>query len=137
MVTDNEIYQLWTKEQNILGFSRELIAMATAELQGQIKVLTDEEIASDDLRRRMSDILSRVAVALKGPNPKNGLHSWHDLGEVAEARAKQIDRLLAHCSDGECHTCGEIICPHGEPLHFHHDGCPACYERNEDGHNGN
>jgi len=22
---------------------------------------------------------------------------------------------------------GIIACPHAEPLHYHHDGCPACY----------
>ena len=29
--------------------------------------------------------------------------------------------------DGECLACGMRDCPHGEPLHYHHDGCPACY----------
>lgn len=43
------------------------------------------------------------------------------LGEV-------VDRLLAHCPDGECPTCGEAVCPHSSGLHFHHDGCPACAE---------
>lgn len=33
---------------------------------------------------------------------------------------------LDHCADAECLTCGAICCPHGDPLHFHHDGCPAC-----------
>ena len=42
------------------------------------------------------------------------------------SKEKIIDALLSHCDDGECYTCGQIICPHGEPLHFHHDGCPAC-----------
>ena len=37
-----------------------------------------------------------------------------------------IDAWLAKCPDPECLECGEIICPMGEPLHFHHDGCPAC-----------
>jgi hypothetical protein len=36
--------------------------------------------------------------------------------------------LLAHCPGPECFTCGEAVCPHGEPLHFHHDGCPSCCE---------
>ena len=38
------------------------------------------------------------------------------------------DSLLNHCDKegGECSECGKIVCPHGEPLHFHHDGCPAC-----------
>jgi hypothetical protein len=43
----------------------------------------------------------------------------------------KIDRLLAHCPDGECATCGEIICPHGGAMHFHHDGCPSCSEHGE------
>lgn len=37
-----------------------------------------------------------------------------------------IDKLLDHCADPECMTCGSAVCPHGEPLHFHHDGCPSC-----------
>ena len=28
--------------------------------------------------------------------------------------------------DGECMQCAQRECPHGEPLHWHHDGCPAC-----------
>jgi hypothetical protein len=42
-----------------------------------------------------------------------------------------VDKLLQHtiCEDAECSTCGEIVCPGDEPLHFHHDGCPiCCYE---------
>jgi len=30
--------------------------------------------------------------------------------------------------DGECLACGARDCPHGEPLHYHHDGCPSCWE---------
>lgn len=30
--------------------------------------------------------------------------------------------------DGECLACGERDCPHAEPLHYHHDGCPSCTE---------
>lgn len=45
-----------------------------------------------------------------------------------EALNVQIDALLAHCPDGECETCSEIICPHKYAMHFHHDGCPACAE---------
>lgn len=29
-------------------------------------------------------------------------------------------------TDDECLVCGEHDCPHGEPLHYHHDGCPMC-----------
>lgn len=33
------------------------------------------------------------------------------------------------CDGNECLACGQKDCPHGEPLHYHHDGCPACYQR--------
>lgn len=56
--------------------------------------------------------------------------------ELAEEKARfqtlmnestdKIQHLLDHCADGECSTCGTILCPSKEPLHFHHDGCPAC-----------
>lgn len=39
---------------------------------------------------------------------------------------RKLDALLAHCGDGECGACGQIICPHGDSMHFHHDGCPSC-----------
>lgn len=41
----------------------------------------------------------------------------------------EADKLLNECMEdgGECMKCSEICCPHGEPLHFHHDGCPACH----------
>lgn len=45
--------------------------------------------------------------------------------ELAEANSK-IQHLLDHCKDAECSICAEIVCKHHEPLHFHHDGCPAC-----------
>jgi hypothetical protein len=31
------------------------------------------------------------------------------------------------CQDMECLVCGVRDCPDGEPLHYHHDGCPACW----------
>lgn len=42
-------------------------------------------------------------------------------------KTRQLDHLLQHCGDAECDKCAEIICPEHEPLHFHHDGCPACH----------
>ncbi len=32
------------------------------------------------------------------------------------------------CDDMECSVCGVRDCPYGDPLHYHHDGCPACYQ---------
>lgn len=31
----------------------------------------------------------------------------------------------AACPDPECLVCGYRDCPLHEPLHYHHDGCPA------------
>lgn len=44
-------------------------------------------------------------------------------------RGEQLDFLLNNHhedKDGECAICGKIMCPFGDPLHFHHDGCPSC-----------
>lgn len=38
----------------------------------------------------------------------------------------QLDEALALCKDAECGECARIVCPSGDPLHFHHDGCPSC-----------
>ena len=47
---------------------------------------------------------------------------------VQDRDYKEADRLMALCDNqfGECSICGVICCPHGEPMHFHHDGCPSC-----------
>ena len=51
------------------------------------------------------------------------------------ARADDCEGLVAaiqrahprqRCADAECELCGVLACPSREPLHFHHDGCPAC-----------
>jgi hypothetical protein len=30
------------------------------------------------------------------------------------------------CAAIECVACGRDVCPHGDPFHYHHDGCPSC-----------
>lgn len=37
----------------------------------------------------------------------------------------------ADCPAQECETCSVRDCPGGEPLHYHHDGCPWCCMREE------
>lgn len=41
---------------------------------------------------------------------------------------ERITHNVEICKEPECIYCGMKKCPHGEPLHFHHDGCPACYQ---------
>lgn len=69
--------------------------------------------------------------------PDDGLDAVHTHLAVAMQLPEQygpwaIDCILAECPDPECMECGRIMCPHGEPLHFHHDGCPACCQDDSD-----
>lgn len=64
----------------------------------QVSALCDEverlraEVAElDELREKMADILSRTAVALRGPEPTLTRWSWHDLPERAGAAIAAID----------------------------------------------
>lgn len=51
----------------------------------------------------------------------------------AQLALKTIHQVHArHCPDPECLTCGVLSCPFGEPMHFHHDGCPACADLVDD-----
>lgn len=60
----------------------------------------------DALARRVYVLASTVAVEAEGgPAP-----SWQPV----------------FGSEVLCAVCARVFCPHGEPLHFHHDGCPAC-----------
>lgn len=54
-------------------------------------------------------------------------------GDEIERLRKALTHLLAHCQDTECEMCAKIICPHEDPLHFHHDGCPQCDVSQEGG----
>lgn len=35
------------------------------------------------------------------------------------------------CPDPECWQCALRDCPHRDPLHYHHDGCPSCYQEED------
>ncbi|MCK9371159.1 hypothetical protein M0R04_14705 [Candidatus Dojkabacteria bacterium] len=41
-------------------------------------------------------------------------------------KALETHPATKFCEDDECIYCGYRDCPHHEPLHYHHDGCPAC-----------
>jgi len=70
--------------------------------------------------------LARIDSALGLPD--DGCNSTESTIQRIEDMKHQINSLLAHCPDPECATCGEIICPDGNPGHFHHDGCGVCGE---------
>lgn len=45
--------------------------------------------------------------------------------KLDNAPVTELDEILAQCPDAQCTECGVIICPLKDPMHFHHDGCPA------------
>ena len=64
----------------------------------QISALCDEvdrlkaEVAElDSLRDRLADLLTRTAVALRGPEPPLTRYSWHDIPDRAAAAVAAID----------------------------------------------
>jgi hypothetical protein len=87
------------KAYKLLGY--ECVEVSVCEVQ-QLTAKDAEIEEESQLRERLSDILSRTAIALKGPNEELSLHSWHDLPEKATElqqqlaeREKQIARLLS------------------------------------------
>jgi len=69
-----------------------------------------EPVKGKGLPVRIAELQAKLAAAEHGLEEAN----------------RKVDHLLQHCKDYECSVCSEIACKHHEPLHFHHDGCPAC-----------
>ena len=78
-----------------------VLSNAAAEidrLRARVAELEAERADDDALRERMSDILKRTAIALRGPEPPLTAWSWHDLPERAAAAIASIDlfQRVAH-----------------------------------------
>jgi hypothetical protein len=54
-------------------------------LESTVQALRQELAEQHALREKLADILSRTAVALRGPEPPLTRWSWHDLPELAAA----------------------------------------------------
>lgn len=74
-----------------------------------------------------------MIISMHAPKATPEFMALHERMQDAFSRgdAGEVEKLFQECmsrpeSDGECIVCGSIICPYGEPLHYHHDGCPAC-----------
>lgn len=70
--------------------------------------------------------LTDLILALRQPEITPEFFELHSRIEMAAKSGTLTDALLNECRNAECTACGELVCPHGEPLHFHHDGCPSC-----------
>ncbi len=80
-----------------------LFARAAAEIEDLRRDLAENEA----LRERMAELLTGVAVALRGPQPPLTRWSWHDLPERAAAAVAAIDvmqRAAFMAADHERHN---------------------------------
>lgn len=60
---------------------------------------------------------------------KTRLHLGINQVLLTHGPGPEADKALAECPDAECRLCSAIVCPDGDPMHFHHDGCPSCAEK--------
>ena len=44
----------------------------------------------------LADLLAKIRLTLKGPDPEMGLHFWHDLPELVERQRQRIAELESH-----------------------------------------
>lgn len=77
-----------------------------ADAADEIDRLLLELHESDDLRERLTGILTATANALKGQPKPMQAHSWHDLSEVATRIITAHDNLLARI---ECGLSGIVL----------------------------
>ena len=49
------------------------------------------------------------------------------LSKIAACLAAHPDTI--DCYIDQCQVCGVRDCPYGDPLHYHHGGCPSCFEQ--------
>lgn len=83
---------------------KDLLLLEAADALDQARRDLDE---NEELRGRMADLLSRTAVALRGPEPPLTLWSWHDVPERAAAAVAAIDvmqRAAFMAADPERHN---------------------------------
>lgn len=78
------------------------------------------------MTNRTNSIRDFIVGMYMPPPETRELHEKLLTAVKAGAPADEIEALFQACPEGECAICGMILCPHEEPLHFHHDGCPAC-----------
>ena len=73
------------------SYERRLCAESLEAQADEIDRLRAEAVEADALREKLAGILSRTAVALRGPEPPLTRWSWHDLPDRAAAAIAAID----------------------------------------------
>lgn len=67
-----------------------------------------------------------LILAMRMPELTPQFEALHRRIAAAKEDGTLTDALLNECQECECIVCGTLLCPHEDPLHFHHDGCPSC-----------
>lgn len=76
--------------------------------EGQVKMKLDS------LHQKMQELfVAELAVCIA-------------VGTIPPQMEYATEQLFEQCGSETCDQCASIFCPYGEPLHFHHDGCPCC-----------
>ena len=73
------------------SYERRLCAEALEAQADELNRLLEEVAEMAELCNRQADLLSRTAIALRGPEPPLTRWSWHDLPERAAAAIAAID----------------------------------------------
>lgn len=104
------------------------------------KVLISEEKMSE--REMLEKIMREAVEAFFQEIPNSRWEGFTPESRIVVENAIRIafkhgnqqwfDKIVYHpqakdCDEDECWICAIRDCPYHEPLHYHHDGCPACY----------
>lgn len=68
-------------------------AAGRASRDAEVEALKTELREGDDLRTRLSTLITRSVNAIRGEPEPLGWHSWHDLPELVEALRADAERL--------------------------------------------
>lgn len=67
-------------------------------------------------------------------NLQNAVH-WKSEYERLKKELERWSKGHPHtddCPDMECSECAKRDCPHQDGDHYHHDGCPSCWSREQE-----
>lgn len=76
----------------------ELVAKVEA-LRAEVEKLRADLMESDEIREKLSHLLTRTAAALKGEPPEGVWHSWHDLPERASELQAEVEKVTCELMD--------------------------------------
>lgn len=109
--------KLWREAMSRAGIPSAIVIKSTT--------LKDKVLGLQRLFNNMVDLLNQEI-----KSSKSDLEIMKDMERDITNLHHKIYALLNHCDkeSGECSKCSKIICPHKDEMHFHHDGCPSCYQ---------